>query len=504
MKNILKSVKVIAIILVTLFVNNSCSNLLDNPLKDKETGDDITLILLDLNFFDTKLNFYFVEEGTDELVIDKTINVTFDGASATNIVGYDGFKSDDYNVKNGKLELAYDPNIDVNENIPIEFTTYIYTEGFAYHAFPKETYLTQTGDYDIIIELIPIEKTKSAQSHLKSASTILKPGEEPFDVKFNNKLIQAEDNPMWTTFRQKGPFQDGKKYYTMYGAEQTSAGTLTSSNFSRDILQFSNWGIEGIFQANGKKSQSFDLTNKDVKVEANLKYFMAYSAVVTNNTKKCYSGININIKEKNGSNGTGKFKYSITIDNEIVVSGKISGASIPIKSNTGAFYYQEGATSAILKITGDGQYDLSPSEITINNFCGASVDITATPKNGLVQHHIITSFVCLGKPAGYAPSINGQFKEKGSSDVWTYFKFKEGIADLWFKPGATYTVKGSMNDETATFDLPTDISKIDAVIAQIKLEQPDINDIKINISDNKNGIKTIRVEVFFKEGKCMF
>lgn len=118
MKNILKSVKVIAIILATLFVNNSCSNLLDNPLKDKETGDDITLILLDLNFFDTKLNFYFVEEGTDELVIDKTINVTFDGASATNIVGYDGFKSDDYNVKNGKLELAYDPNIDVNENIP--------------------------------------------------------------------------------------------------------------------------------------------------------------------------------------------------------------------------------------------------------------------------------------------------------------------------------------------------------------------------------------------------
>lgn len=504
MKNILKSVKVIAIILAALFVNNSCSNLFDNPLKDKDTDEEITLILLDLNFFDTKLNFYFVEEGSDELVIDKTINVTFDGASATNIVGYDGFKLNDYNVKNGKLELAYDPNIDVSENSPIDFKTFVYIEGFAYYAFPKETYLTQTGDYDIIIEIIRAEKTKSAQSYLKSASTMLKPGEEPFDVKFNNELIQAENDPTWTTIRQKGPFQDGKKYYTMYGAEQTTAGTLSSSNFSRDILQFSNWGIEGVFQANGKKSQNFDLTNNNVNVAANLKYFMAYSAVVKSDTKKCYSGINININEKNGANGTAKFKYSITIDNEIVLSGKISGASMPIKSNTGAFYYQEGASSATLKITGDGQYDLSPSEVTINNFCGASVDIIATPKSGLVQHHIITSFICLGKPAGYAPSINGQFKEKGSSDVWTDFKFKEGIADLWFKPGATYTVKGSMNNESTTFDLPTDISKIDAVIAQVKSEQPDINDIKINISDNKNGVKTIRIEVSFKEGKCMF
>ena len=66
MKNILKSVKVIAIILAALFVNNSCSNLFDNPLKDKDTDEEITLILLDLNFFDTKLNFYFVEEGSDE------------------------------------------------------------------------------------------------------------------------------------------------------------------------------------------------------------------------------------------------------------------------------------------------------------------------------------------------------------------------------------------------------------------------------------------------------
>ena len=51
-KNISKVAAAILLAVVLLFP--SCDGMMDNPLKDKETGEDINLLLIDFNFFKTQ------------------------------------------------------------------------------------------------------------------------------------------------------------------------------------------------------------------------------------------------------------------------------------------------------------------------------------------------------------------------------------------------------------------------------------------------------------------
>ena len=494
MKNkFLLTIKVATILLGTIFLANSCGDLFTDPMKDKKTGEDLKLLLVDLNFFDTKFNFNFVNAETGNLIEDKTINVYFSGDDADNLVNYNGDKANMYTIADGRLALALDPNIAVSKDHPVDFTVFVDVEDASYDGYPVEVTYTTKGEYDIVVQLFRSGRT------LKKA--VMNPGSEPFDMKYNNSLILKDNDPMWS-FTDYVSSSNGKTYYGIYKAYNTSSiGTLSIDHFTEDQNLYENWGIEGNYYLSGKTSQ-FTLTHDDVVVPANALLFKAYSATQRNDMKKCADGLDVEVNEKDNQSGTGKFNYKLVIGGETVKSGKIGVAAMPSTVNTGAFYYPESATSATMVIEDDPQFSIEPRETTISDFCGGTVIVTATPKSGLTPYKIITTFVCPDNSMGLTPSISGRYRIKGSDDPWAEFTFVEGIATLNLVPGETYTVDAKMGEDTYTFDFPTDESKVSTTVGQALVDIPELEDLNVDFTTDSDGKPVIDINVVFKDGNC--
>ncbi len=490
--NTLKTISIFAL----LIIMGACSDLLNNPLKDKKTGEEITLLLLDMNIFETRFSFHFVDSETGEYIDNKTIQVFFEGKSAEHIINYEGEKNKSYTVTNGRLNLTFDPNIEVSEENPIDFTVYTNVSDFSYDAFPTQVYFTKTGNIDKDIQMINFNKSQNTV--LKSAS--ISPGNEPFDVLFNFSKIKTENDPVWqmATFTKT---QDNKTYYSIFRSLFPPNGTLASRNFSLAENNYENWGLEGMLYY-GTTVNSFNLTNENVTLTDSPNIAKAYSATQIKNLTHCTSGINITVNNSSKNTGSAVFRYKLYIDDVLVAYQRVSGNKMPFTSNTGAFYYPNDAQKAYIKFYGDTQYNIEPEQVNLSSICGQNVEITASAKDGLVPHKIIVQFKCPGNPVAMAPSINGQYRKKNSDDSWTYFKFTEGTTTVMLTPDKTYTFKAQLTDTEAEFDIPTNISMIEQAITQAKKDIFEIQDMDINITEQSDGTIVIKAIVLFKEDEC--
>ena len=491
MKRFNHKAKIIAsAFLVLLLTTFGCKDLFNNPLVDKETGEDLTLLLLDMNIFKTKFTVHLVDQKTGSYVVDKDIKVLFSGDQVGKIVDFGGKTKTDFTTKSGRLDLALDPNYEFSESNPFFFRVNVLVEDRSYFAFPAEVTLTKTGEYDVVVNLIELSTNKSL---------VLNPGSEPFDIKFNDAALGSD----WYYIdygNAFGPYNSNGKYYHGYFFPWplSISGTLTATNFTEDLSLFENWGIEGSVWG-----QSYVEFSKGVQLNYSFNASDWYSVTKRNNQTKCVSGINIKVSEEFNQAGTARFNYSVWANNEKVHGGLIGGSVMPFTTNTGAFYHPTNASSVVVKISGDEQYNVEPSEITVSNFCGATVNFTAKAKSGLVPYQVVVTATCPGTPIGAAPSISGQYRLKGSTGQWTQFSFVGGTCTLKLKPGETYTVQGFMDNQTATFDLPTNESNINAVIQQTLREVEELKEMKVTFSDIPTG-KQIKIDLIFKEGNCPF
>lgn len=90
------------ILLIALL--SGCAEYLDNPLKDKETGDDINLLLIDFNFFNTRLSVKLLDVSNGSL-IDKAATVRFTGDNGNDIVTFTGENARSSMLPTGSLKL---------------------------------------------------------------------------------------------------------------------------------------------------------------------------------------------------------------------------------------------------------------------------------------------------------------------------------------------------------------------------------------------------------------
>ncbi len=486
-----RHIHVLVWLLLMMPLVQSCEDLLLNPMTDKETGEDISLLLLDVNFFDTRFTLHLVDYFSGEYVDDTPVEVYFTGKSAGHIVNMSGWKNDGYTVTNGRLHLNVDPNVPISLSDPLEFTVHVYVPNSSYDAYPTEVYRTSVGVFDKNIRMIPMDKSDKV-----TASEA-----EPFDVLFNDQPILASNDPVWSV----QPFtaqQDGKTYYRFFNSESTPQGVLLAENFARDTEMYSNWGLEGVYMISNTGSFGFDLTNQPIEVPANVAWFKAYSATQSTHMIRCEEGIDIHIQSENGHTGTGLFSYELYIDGEVNHSEHFSFSDLPVTVNTGAFYYPADASTAIMHFTGDSQYIVDPQQVTLDGFCNQRVEITAEVREGLVPHKIITSYQCSGEQYAVAPTINGRYRLQGSDQPWTYVKLTEGIATLMLEPGETYTVVVEYDDSDFTYDLPTDPDRLDEVVRQAIAEYEEISNISCSIEEMENGVVEIRVRVYVAPGHC--
>lgn len=535
------SFKVVALLFAILFTTNSCSDIFDNPMKDKETGDDLTLLIIDPNVFDTKITVHLVDTvGNNMDGIE--VFVAFAGEKASNIVSTKGEKHEYFSTKDGALEVGIDPNIDISATNPFAFTVLVALKDRSWYAFPKDVELIQKGNVDIIVEMIPFNMVEmNASNEFKSANlSPLAPGNEPFNIKFADQLISSSNG--WAISNLGSTYYSGKaQYYSYFYPTATKNGKLTSTDLSIDPKLIDNYGIivsySGIKLWRGINFENEQAINYTVYTGpyrfVSLFGDNYYSGITRKNITKCEGGINIQVEEKYGQTGTAKFNYTLSIKKrdysasddsyrtEKVLEGKIGSSSMPYTVNTGTFYYPNNLSDALaaifydkydenkltLTLTGDGQYDLEPSQFEISNFCGQTYTVKAVPKSGLKPYKIIASFSCINNPVGVAPTISGKYREQGTTEPWTYFNFSGGSAILQLKPGKSYSIEGNLSGQTGKFDFPTDPAKVGAVLAQAKKEIEELETINYKFTEQTTGAfigTQIKIDVVFKDGECPY
>lgn len=537
------SFKVVALLFAILFTTNSCSDIFDNPMKDKETGDDLTLLIIDPNVFDTKITVHLVDTvGKD--MDDIEVFVAFAGEKASNIVSTKGKKLEYFSTSDGALEVGIDPNIDISATNPFAFTVLVALKDRSWYAFPKDVELIQKGNVDIIVEMIPFNMVEmNASNEFKSAMlSPLAPGNEPFNIKFADQLISSSNG--WAISNYGSAYYSGKtQYYSYFYPTVTKNGKLTSTDLSVDPKLIDSYGtissywggIGGVW--GGTNFQNEQAVNYTVNTGpfgfSSLFGGNYYSGITRKNITKCEGGINIQVEEKYGQTGTAKFNYTLSIKKrgylifndsyrtEKVLEGKIGSSPMPYTVNTGTFYYPNNLSDALaasfydrydenkltLTLTGDGQYDLEPSQFEISNFCGQTYTVKAVPKSGLKPYKIIASFSCINNPVGVAPTISGKYREQGTTEPWTYFNFSGGSAILQLKPGKNYSIEGNLSGQTGKFDFPTDPAKVGAVLAQAKEEIEELETINYKFTEQTTGAfigTQIKIDVVFKDGECPY
>ena len=130
MENIFKTNRIKSVVWVlVILVLSGCGEYFDNPLIDKETGEDINLLIIDFNFFKTSMT-YKLFDASDGSQITKEAKINFTGQNGNDIVTFAGEKKDNFYTSEGQLELTIDPNVSISENSSVEFAINVDIEGY--------------------------------------------------------------------------------------------------------------------------------------------------------------------------------------------------------------------------------------------------------------------------------------------------------------------------------------------------------------------------------------
>jgi hypothetical protein len=473
------------IVALLTFTFSSCNDLLNNPLEDKETGEDITLILVDPNVFDTRLSVHITDYISGEYIDNTEILFSFSGDDAQYIVDAGGIHRTFMKSTSGKAEVFIDPNIEINKENPIELTLFCDATDENLFAYPVEVAYTQNGHYDIILPMFP--------------STSGSTEDAPFELLIDNNTVN-EYYPNWDVIN-KTVQQNGKTYYSRYRGNMPRAATVTTTTPTASL---SNWGYEGYHVSTNEEQYVFDLSQQSVDIPENTLQFKAYLASENTSYNKCKDGFNFEISDINGLNGTGNFNYEILADNTVIKKGKISVIEMPQTINTGAFFYPKETDSYTLNIYGDNQYNLSPKFFNTNTICEQTFKLEATSKEELEAYKIVVSFYCKDSPISIAPSATGEFNLKNDEQNSSTFSFNEGVATLQLLPDEIYSINASIVGTEMEFDFPTNQDKINQVIEEAAFSKEEIEYIDYTFEERENGLNTIKVKAYFQSGKCPF
>lgn len=511
LKKITNKLKVLALLIAIIFTTNSCSDLTNNPLQDKETGENLSLLLLDLNVFDTKINVHLINEVTGDYITDDGLTITFAGKDADKLVDPSGKKKTDFSVKNGILEVALDPSFTPTEESPIEFTVFVSSDGNKWTSLPQEASITHTENTDIVINLNVAEKGEDFTGdvnefkafELKSANVNnLAPTEAPFKVSINcpGGITKVTYDPVRTDGAYDYYYHLAPTAWSLSKTVSFEVKNYTGGNIFADY-GFAGWRWIGnncgwLGNTNGTFSKTYNQTNTK-----NFNFWASTKRA----SLRCSKGISVSIVESNNKPGSAEFDYKLTFADGTTKTGKISGGfrasnRYTIKTTISPIYYPGGKENAKLEITTKGTYTLDKTVLQLNTLCGAKADFKVTPKVGLKAYAITTSIGCQEGGVGAAPTMRGTVSGPGlTGDV--PFTFSGGTATLNLLPNEDYTVSGTYNGTSASFGLTTkkDQASINKVIANTKSSYPELYNLTLSVSDN-----SISIGVVFTTKDCPF
>ena len=456
----------------------ACKDMFKDPLKDKETGDDITVLLMDRNFITTKLVIRLEDLSSQQVIRNEPIEVRFSGTDAANLITFGGNKQTVFTTSTGFVEVGYDPNVAINSQNPLELT--VVASGTNYISAPQFVSYTSEGIKDLTIKMYSKSTLKSAQ---------IGAFDEPFDLSFNGQL--QSPNLHFIADASGSPTGTAWQYRNLYSTK--TSGTVLCNNL-KDPVAYSDFGVYYFNPTGGTSLMPPSTPVKNAGLQSG---DFAYSAVLRSGVTKCTKGLTIHVARTGGATGTGVFDYLITFSNGQTMSGKIS-CTFPSDNLIEQIYYPTSNSAVKVELFGDMQYDIS-SAVNLSSACDMTANFTATPKSGLKNYKLITRYSCPNSSVGMGLSVIGEFRKKGTTDRWTSFKFIEGICVLQLVADADYEFRVNIDSDYYTYYLPTNPDKVKTYIQDNTSTDFKFRNLSINSSASEVSITT---DVEFSQVVC--
>lgn len=489
MKIIIKEqyARLAALILILLTVGG-CDGLF-NPIKDKETGEDINLLIVDMNFFTTRVSYKFLD-ASEGNIITSPATVTFTGKNSDDIVNFSGEKKPFYETMVGQLELTVDPNIGFSESDPFEFAVNVDIEG--YIPMSKGVRFSQAGIKTVEVYLSKISDQGEEElggvidtnngdttfvfgiantSGLKSATE----GSELCDVNYSitlGSILQFMD------LSGNLIFSSTEELMAAYNADPANFISISVYSYSGYLP----W-IDVLNVAGGSRSVVFHLLET-----GGLSGVRVAGTVVGN----LNGGIITSTTSFTGETTPDYFGFAQFGDSSYQITGtdsvyttldftyKVASADDEILCPTGTTIIFASTTTSSFSITADVYDRQEPAELIttlhftgnfpdtfiventppipvtlvfrddnvsfqplgalqIENFCAGSNTINITPEPGYDGYQIVLKAFCPDNPTiAVAPTYSGEFRPAGSTDPWQTVSMIGGVVDLLGLPNRQY------------------------------------------------------------------
>lgn len=460
-----------------------------DPIKDKETGKDINFLIVDMNFFKTRMSYKFLD-ATEGFIITRPATVRFTGKNSGDIVNYSGEKKILFETSMGQLELTADPNIEISENHPFEFAVNVTIDG--YRPMSKGIIFNQEGIKTIEVYLSKIEDQNEEElggtidtgngdttfvfgmantGGLKSAAT----GSELCDVNYSITLSSI------LKFKNEAGnliFNSSQEAINAYNADPANFISLSVYNFSEyhpwiDVLETSEGprsvifhlletgGLSGISVAGqsvgslngGIISSSTGFTGTSTPDYFGFNQFTGSANLITG-TDTVYTSLGFTYRVASAQNevlcptGTTLIFTSSATSSFSITADVYDRHEVPQLITTlhftgnfpDTFVVENTPPIPVTLLFHNDNVSFQPiASVQVDNFCTGTAQVEVNPAAGYQGYQIVLKAFCPDNPAiAVAPTYSGEFRLAGSTNPWQTVTMTGGVVDLLGLPNRQY------------------------------------------------------------------
>jgi hypothetical protein len=464
----------------------ACEDYFVNPLKDKETGEDINLLIFDFNFFKTRMTYHLKDAKTGEVITAES-KVSFSGKNAGDIVNYSGEKNQNYQTTQGQLELTADPNVTISAANPFEFaitveapgynklvrTISIQSEGIktidlALSKISDENKNVLTGGTENGIDTVfhfslPPAGMKSANiTSYKINYTITMSNLLKFKDTSGNLLFKTEEeasaaykkdpaNFIKVTISSYNEYTPGVEAVNLSGIvknlllHKLETGKMTSLLIAGKIVGSLNGGIISsdcqnpadflpqilgfvIFENNAWKMLGTSVFYKTVD--------FTYTLATVSTEELCGKGASVTFK----SNAITSF--AITADVFDLSGNQIT--TLYFKGKFPETFVLENVPSKAAKLVfrNNNPAFKTVSTLQVTSLCSGSYEVNVEAETGYKQYQVVLKALCPDNMmVAIAPTYSAEVRLKNTSDPWQGIEMKGGVVDVLGLPERDYELR---------------------------------------------------------------